>query len=151
MAKRSEDRRHMTVTEFDPVKGLGRELLSFNLDPQSSGSCDISPDGTQLAVITRADDPILVFSLRAQSSQFVFDGLQDKQLLSWAANGKGLLVTHEAKAGSELMFVDLKGRTKALWKNNAGPHPFGLQSPDGKHIAIQNSLYNGNMWIMENF
>lgn len=142
----------MTVTEFDPIKGRGRELLSFNLDPQSSGAFDISPDGSQIAVITDADEPIRIFSLRGQPTQLVSaNGLERKQFLSWAANGTGLFVTHEAKAGSELMYVDLKGRTKVLWKNNAGLHPFGLQSPDGKYLAIQNSLYNGNMWMMENF
>lgn len=141
----------MTVTEFDPVKGKGRELVSFNLDPQGSGSFDISPDASQIAVITGANEPIEIFSLRSQPSRLVSDELRDKQLLSWAANGAGLFVTHEAQAGSELVYVDLRGNTKSLWKNNAGAHPHALQSPDGKHLAIQNSLYNGNMWIMENF
>jgi len=29
--------------------------------------------------------------------------------------------------------------------------PWSLQSPDGRYLAIQNSTYNGNMWMMENF
>ena len=72
-------------------------------------------------------------------------------LVSWAADGKGLFVTHEVKAGSELVYVDLKGNTKALWRNNVGLQPWSLQSPDGRYLAIQNSTYNGNMWMMENF
>jgi hypothetical protein len=66
-------------------------------------------------------------------------------------DGRGLFVTHEGQAGSELVYVDLRGNIRSLWKNNAGAHPHALQSPDAKHIAIQNSRYTGNMWMMENF
>ncbi len=146
------DRKQMIVTAFDPIHGRGSELLRFNTDPRSSGACDLSPDGTRIAAITGPDDPIQVFSLGGQHAQMIVaKGLSQKGQLSWAADGKGLLVTHQSQSGSELVYVDLRGNTKAVWKNNAGMHPWGIQSPDGKYLAIQNSVYNGNMWLMENF
>ncbi len=73
------------------------------------------------------------------------------QFIHWGADGKRLFVTHGVRGGSELMQMDLQGNAKALWKNNGGYYPWGLQSPDGRHIAIQGSIQSGNMWIMENF
>jgi Tol biopolymer transport system component len=73
------------------------------------------------------------------------------QYVYWSADGKGLFVTHGVKGGSELVHMDLQGNMKALWKNNGGYYPWGLQSPDGRHLAIQGSVFSSNMWIMENF
>jgi hypothetical protein len=64
---------------------------------------------------------------------------------------KGPFVTHEGNAGPELVYVDVKGVAMVLWKNNVEIQPQSLQSPDGRYLAIQDSIYNGNMWLMENF
>lgn len=152
IAEEIDHQKEMVITGFDPIKGRGSELLRFKLDTQGSGGCDLSPDGSKIAAIVGRDEPIKVFSLRGQPT-FVIPakGLDHMMLVNWAADGKGLFVTHEVKAGSELVYVDLKGSTKALWRNNAPLQPLSLQSPDGRFLAIQNSTYNGNMWMMENF
>jgi Tol biopolymer transport system component len=142
----------MVITSFDPIKGRGRELLRFKLDPQGSGGCDLSPDGSKIAAIVGRDEPIKIFSLQGQpTSAIPARGLDHVMSVSWAADGMGLFVTHEVKGGSELVYVDPKGSTKALWRNNAPLQPWSVQSPDGRYLAIQNSTYNGNMWMMENF
>jgi hypothetical protein len=48
------------------------------------------------------------------------NGVERKQLLSWAANGTGLFVTHEAKVGSELMYVDHGKFLSSAATNNCG-------------------------------
>ncbi len=152
IAEQSDHQKEMVITSFDPIKGRGSELLRFRLDPQGSGRCDLSPDGSKIAAIVGRDEPIKIFSLRGQPTSVIpARGLDHMMFVNWAADGKGLFVTHEVKAGSELVYVDLKGTTKALWKNNAPLQPLSLQSPDGRYLAIQNSTYNGNMWMMENF
>jgi serine/threonine protein kinase len=152
IAEQSDPQKEMVITSFDPIKGRGSELLRFKLEPQGSGGCDLSPDGSKIAAIVGRDGPIKIFSLRGQPTSVILArGLDHMILVNWAADGKGFFVTHEVKAGSELVYVDLKGHTKALWRNNAPWHPFSLQSPDGRYLAIQNSTYNGNMWMMENF
>ena len=152
IAEKSDHQKEMIITSFDPIKGRGSERLRFKLDPQGSGWCDLSPDGSKIAAIVGRDEPIKIFSLHGQPTHVIpARGLDHMMLVSWAADGKGLFVTHEVKAGSELVYVDLKGNTKALWRNNVGLQPWSLQSPDGRYLAIQNSTYNGNMWMMENF
>ena len=152
IAEQSDHQKEMVITSFDPIKGRGSELLRFKLDPRGSGGCDLSPDGSKIAAIVGRDEPIKIFSLQGQPTSVIpARGLDHMMSVSWAPDGKGLFVTHEVKGGSELVYVDLKGSTKALWRNNAPLEPWSLQSPDGRYLAIQNSTYNGNMWMMENF
>ncbi len=148
----SEDHKEMVVTSFDPVKGRGRELLRLKVDLGSAVYCDISPDGSRIAAVTGPEEPIQIFSLRGQPTQFLpAMQLNPKQFVFWAADGKGLYLTHGVKGGSELVHMDLRGSTKALWKNDGGYYPWGLPSPDGRHLAIQGANQSGNMWMIENF
>jgi len=154
IAERSVDRKQVTVMSFDPLKGRGPELLRFNVDPTLDWGwhCDLSPDGTRLAVVASANQPIQILSLRGQPPQSIpVKGTMNYQYVNWSADGKGLFVTHGVKGGSELVHMDLQGNMNALWTNNGGFYPWGLQSPDGRHLAIQGSIMSGNMWIMENF
>jgi eukaryotic-like serine/threonine-protein kinase len=148
----SADRKEIIVTSFDPLKGRERELLRIKVDLGSDVYCDISPDGSRIAAVTGPEEPIQMFSLRGQPTQFIpAKDLNPKQFVNWAADGKGLFLTHGVKGGSELVHMDLRGNSKALWKNDGGYFPWGLQSPDGRHIAIQGANQTGNMWMMENF
>jgi Tol biopolymer transport system component len=154
IGERSEDRKQVIVTSLDPLKGRGSELLHFNVDPKLDWGwfCDLSLDGSRLAVVASPNEPIQILSLRGQPPQLIpSKETKNFQFAYWSTDGKGLFVTHGVKDGSELLHMDLQGGTKALWKNNGGYYPWGLQSPDGRHIAIQGSVQSGNMWIMENF
>jgi serine/threonine protein kinase len=153
VGEQSQDGKQMIVTAFDPVKGRGAELLRHSIDPSKGWSGgDLSPDGSRFAAILGPDDPVQVFSLRGQQAQAISTGeLHNKQFLYWAADGRGFFVTNGVKGGSELAHVDLQGNAKVLWKNNGGNFPWGLQSPDGRYLAIQGSTTSGNMWTMENF
>jgi eukaryotic-like serine/threonine-protein kinase len=153
IAERTEDRKRVIVTSFDPINGRGAELVRYSIDPSDLwNSSRVSPDGSRFAAIVGLDDPIQVFSLRGQSVQAIPTAeLHNKQFLSWASDGKGFFITNGIKGGSELAHVDLHGNATVLWKNLGGYYPWGLQSPDGRYLAIQGSSTNGNMWTMENF
>jgi eukaryotic-like serine/threonine-protein kinase len=153
IGEQSQDGTQMIVTAFDPLKGRGAELLRHSIEPRKGWTGgDISPDGSRFAAILGPDDPIQIFSVRDHTARAIpTRELHNKQFLDWAANGKGLFVTNGVKGGSELTYVDLQGNAKVLWKNNGGYSPWGLQSPDGRYLAIQGSSRTGNMWTMENF
>jgi serine/threonine protein kinase len=157
VAEESEDRKTMTITAFDPVKGRGAELARFDLEPDRDINvfsdhlllCDISPDGTRLAVARSPDRPIEIHSLRGQPTIIIpAQGLKLRNI-RWGADGKGLFVARHMKDGNELLYLDLQGKTKSLWKSN-GPSD-GVPSRDGRHLAITEVKQNANMWMMENF
>ena len=46
-----------------------------------------------------------------------------------------------------LLILSVRSQAQAAESQSS----FDLQSPDGRHLAIQDASYNGNMWLMENF
>ena len=130
------------ITSFDPVKGRGTELARFDLDPDTNGDgwlCDLSPDGTRLAVSRGPEGPIRILSLRGQPTQVIqVKGLNKMLLLYWAADGKGLYVSNGIHGGT-LSHVDLQGHAHVLWENHGGNSTMGMPSRDGRHLAIQGS------------
>jgi eukaryotic-like serine/threonine-protein kinase len=156
VVERTDDRKKMVVTAFDPVKGRGLELARFDIDPDlnlwvDNLLCDISPDGTRLAVARGPEGPIQISALHGGPTQVIpAKGLNKVLGLEWAAEGKGLFVWNVTQTGSEVVHVDLKGNTKVLWKCNSDKC-FGYPSPDGRRLAIYERKVNANMWMMENF
>ena len=153
IVERTAEHNQMIVTTLDPLKGRGAELFRYAVDPKLRWAPRVlSPDGSRIAAVIGKDQPIQIFSLHGKLLQLVATGeLRDRQIMFWAADGKGLFVTNGVKGGSGLFHVDLKGHATFIWKNNGGYYPWGLQSPDGRHLAIQGSILDANMWMMENF
>jgi hypothetical protein len=149
----------MVVTAFDPVRGKGAELARFDLLPDASAwmdsdhshICQISPDGTRLAIARGPEAPIEIHSLLGGQTQIVRNTELDKiTVLSWAADEKGVFVTKQLYDGSELFYVDLQGGTHSLWRSHGG-HCFGKPSPDRRHLSIFDAEQSNNAWMMENF
>ena len=148
----------MIVTSFDPVKGRGSELARFTLgEDKTLGAdhlliCDLSPDGSRLALARNPAGPIEVHSLEGRQVLTISTtGFAPLRHIAWAADGKGLFVsTHKQDAG-ELLHLDLDGNAKVIWKC-AGPNfCTATPSPDGRHLAIYETKRNANMFMMENF
>lgn len=160
-AEDSPDRKTMIVTAFDPIKGRGAEVARFDLRPDAnvgvtidhSPLCAISPDGSWLAISRSSDSPIEIHSLRGQATRIIrAKGVDKLYILRWAADEKGLFVSRKLFTGSELMHVDMQGRTQMLWRSHGGNAAcYGTASPDGRRIAIYDWEQSNNIWMMENF
>lgn len=145
----------LVISAFDPLKGRGRELTHFDIDPNRDWrdwSMDLSPDGARIAAVLRPEDPISILSLDGQPTQEIRPkGLRQVLSVSWTADGKGLFVFNGQSGKSELFHVDLQGNAQALWKSNGDSGGSGpLPSPDGRHIALLDSATESNAWLMEN-
>jgi hypothetical protein len=168
IAEWTADNRQLVFTGFDPVKGRGQELARFDTNPTPDADYvwDLSPDGTRIAILKQSEGRIHVLDLGSQSgNEIAVKGWSTFQSVNWAADGKGLFVASLGEAGSVLLHTDLRGNAHSLWEqqgNNTpwtnivqplgGPSfPWGVSSPDGRHLAIYNWTFSGNMWMMENF
>ncbi len=84
--------------------------------------------------------------------KIVVKGWNDLLDLTWAADGKALYVVAGIRAAHVLLHVHLQGNARILWRSpGASGETLAYPSPDGRHLAIQNWVANGNMWMMENF
>jgi Tol biopolymer transport system component len=150
----TEDGRQLIVTTIDPLKGRGPELFRFTLVANDeSWFLDLSPDGSRVAATRTAAGPIYILSLDGQELEHVqVKGWSNLLPLFWAADGKGLFVTAGIRNGREVLHVDLQGNAHALWEDTGGSaETLTRPSPDGRHLAINGWVTNGNMWMMENF
>jgi hypothetical protein len=53
----SDDGRTLTITEFDPIRGKGRDLLRIPTDPHEGYGWMLSPDGTQIGLAKNLGRP----------------------------------------------------------------------------------------------
>jgi serine/threonine protein kinase len=151
--ERTEDRKEVIVTAFDPVKGLGDELTRIGLNPNRDGwDAALSPDGTRVAVISGSPGQIRIVSLRGEPARELH--VKDSPSLMktlWSADGKVLFVGAAVSGGYALLRVGLDGRAEPVIANHAPDVILGLPSPDGRSLAIMAVTYNENVWMMENF
>jgi len=163
IAEPAEDHKQMIFSAFDPLQGRGRELARIDVDPNADYGWDISPDGSRIALLKRmprtdgkiysSEGVIHVFSWKGERSQEIrIKGAENfREFVDWAADGKGLILSHRTGTDSELISVDLKGNAKVLWHEEGAISFRGVPSPDGRHLAIlRESPYN-NVWMIENF
>jgi eukaryotic-like serine/threonine-protein kinase len=158
VAETTEDLKGMTVTAFDPVKGRGSELARFPFSKDTGLGvehfllCDLSPDGSRLALAPSPAGPIEVRALRGQQIlKIPTAGVAPLRQIVWAADGKGLFVsTHKQDAG-EVLHLNLQGKSDVLWKCPGPNLCIANPSPDGRRLAIYESKQNANIFMMENF
>jgi serine/threonine protein kinase len=166
IAENTADRTQLVFTAFDPVKGRGRELAKYGIEPTSNAEYvwDLSADGKSLAVLKRSQNTIDLLRLDGKASSIITARDRSSlQSLDWAADGKKLFVSSLTNDGSLLLQLDLKGNSNVLWESKGvvqpvstpflgGPAvPWAVPSPDGRHLAICVWNMSANIWMIENF
>ena len=59
--------------------------------------------------------------------------------------------------GTALTYLDLKGKNHVIYEvpgsrlGRLNQAPWGIVSPDGRHIAINVFTQSSNVWMLENF
>jgi eukaryotic-like serine/threonine-protein kinase len=149
----TEDHKQLIVSSLDPLQGRGPELFTFAIDPNTEGWYALSSDGTRIAATRNHAGPIYVLTLHGQKIQQInVKGWSNLLEFTWAADRKGLYVISGTRTEHVLLYVDLQGNAHALWKNTgASNETLAIPSPDGRHLAIQSWVTNGNMWMLEHF
>ena len=154
IAEQSQDQKQLIFTALDPLNGRGRELTRFDTDPDGYYVWALSPNGTRIAVLNKPAGPIHILSLGGKATQEVnVKGWPSLDSVTWAADGASFFVSSPVQQGSVLLHVDIRGNSQVLWKKEGipGTLQYAIPSPDGRHLAISNWTFDGNIWMMENF
>jgi eukaryotic-like serine/threonine-protein kinase len=151
-SQQSPDGKQLTFTELDPLKGQGRELARFDIDPTAEYDWSLSPDGDRIAIRKNMEPRLHMLSLSARSAQEItITGWSNLVNMDWAPDGKGLFTSGRLQGSSVLLFVDLKGNARPLWEQRGSLGTWGVSSPDGRHLALSGWTVNSNLWMMQNF
>jgi eukaryotic-like serine/threonine-protein kinase len=154
----SSDRKQLIFTAFDAMKGRGKELLRFDVDPAGSHSWDLSHDGTRIAVLNLPEGRIHILHTDGGSpEQITVKNLMLGDALVWSADDSGFYVDPTTAQGTAVTYLDLNGAPREIWEVRgsrnalANQAPWAIPSPDGHHLAINGSLLSSNLWMLENF
>jgi Tol biopolymer transport system component len=151
IAERTPDGRQLVFTALDPLKGRGRELARYDIDPAVDYNHVLSPDGSRIAIVKRSEGAIHVLSTAGGPQKVIeVKGWSSLENVDWTADGKGLIVASPVQAGHALLHVDLDGNAQMLWQQAQNLEIYGVPSPDGRHLAILGWTLNSNLWIIEN-
>jgi Tol biopolymer transport system component len=153
ISERTPDRKQLVLSALDVMKGRGQVLTQIETEPSAEYAADLSPDGRHVVIAkSLGEGSITILSLAGNGNQQIpVKGLTGLGSVTWAADGKGLLVTRHVQRSWTLLSVDLKGNVRELW-TEVGASGFGVvPSPDSRHLAFQSTTDIGNMWMMESF
>jgi hypothetical protein len=150
----SPDSKQFIFSKLDPLEGRGSELARFDReDIAAAYEWTLSPDGTTVALAKQFDEYIRLIPLNGQSRRVI-------QVKRWNhfrhmvfdADGKGFFASNPSRRGAVLLHINLDGGAKVLWEvAGYNVNLRAIPSPDGRRLAIQGSLVDDNVWVMENF
>jgi Tol biopolymer transport system component len=163
LAELTPDGKQMVFTSFDPVRGRGDKLTSFEVGPSTYNGTgadtssnafvwDLSPDGTRIALLKRRENQVHILATSGRTVREVtVKGWNSVAGLNWTADGKGFFVSSKREDSSVLLHVDLQGNAHIVWEQRGWEGLRCVPSPDGRHLAILAFRLNNNVWMMENF
>jgi eukaryotic-like serine/threonine-protein kinase len=153
ISERTEDRKQMVLTAFDPMQGRGAELARIDIHNEAKKfRWDLSPDGTRICFARNPQEPIEILSLDSHPTQIIHvKGWDNLESLDWNTAGEGFFVADGIHGGMVLLDVDLRGNAQVLQKFQGGAALSARSSPDGRHLAISEYRIDGNIWTLEDF
>jgi len=151
---RTQDRRELILTAFDPIGGKGKELLRIPTEPDGGYHWALSPDGSEIAYLKEHwnADQIHFIPLHGGATRSI--ALKGHFLLcslEWAHDSKSLFVGSQRADGSAVLHVDLNGSAQPIWQQTQPDATWGIPSPDGRHLAMHGTSANSNVWMIDNF
>jgi serine/threonine protein kinase/Tol biopolymer transport system component len=154
----SADHKQLVFTALDVMKGRGQELLRYDIDPNGGYCWGVSPDGTRIAIMSPPENKVHILHLDGHpQEEIAIKNVQVGTALDWAADNKGLFIDHTTSRGTTLSYLDLHGNMHTIWEQPGTPENgditavWAIPARDGRHVAINASLQNSNVWILENF
>jgi eukaryotic-like serine/threonine-protein kinase len=137
---------------LDPMRGKGKELARSEIKIGFYG-WDISPDGSELAVVSPLGPFVRAIDLRTGLKRDVPVPAQwTLQSVGWSADGKALFATIWTPKAFLLGRVDLSGQTQVLKTGGLSQWLNGIAtSPDGRYLAFGAQTWDSNVWLLEGF
>ena len=138
---------------LDPLKGKGKELARSEIKPQASYGWDLSPDGSEVAVVSGLGAFVRTIDLKTGLKRDVpVPSEWDLRSVGWAADGKAVFATIWTPKAFLVGRVDMAGKTQILKTATLNQWINGVAaSPDGRSLAFGAQTFDSNVWLLETF
>jgi len=153
----------LTFCLYSVGKGDAMETFRFDVrngkssvPPQVDPVCNwsLSPDGSQRAMVCPSRKGNIRFrsTLTGKTRDVPVTGRNELGSVDWAPDGRSLLIAGRTPEGeSALLRVTLEGRASVLLHSSNSEILAAIPSPDGRSLAIAESMVYNNVWQIENF
>jgi Tol biopolymer transport system component/DNA-binding winged helix-turn-helix (wHTH) protein len=147
----------LLFVQFDPVTGTSKEFFRVKDPRWQQNNWTLSPDGKLLALCL--DDRV---ALDTRIRLIPTDGDGERAIvlndwvgihaIDWAADGKSFWAsaTLRGETGA-LVNIDMQGNFRPVLQDGKPYVGWGIQSRDGRHIAIWQATGGSNVWMLEGF
>jgi DNA-binding winged helix-turn-helix (wHTH) protein/Tol biopolymer transport system component len=143
---------------LDPAGGRGRQIATRKKEDALGWA--LSPDGLRLAALG-LNNRITMFNMKVAGpawQQVNLKGSVEAALdqIGWTADGSGFFLVARFRSFSSpqgaLLNIGLDGQVKVVWKAPLDRIlTFPVASPNGKYVAFGVIVWDGNVWLLENF
>jgi hypothetical protein len=149
-----DDQHHQSrFMGYNVLENKTRDLFTLPFSDEG-GYWNLSPDGSRIAFLQRDlhNGSIHIRSLSGKvESEFRVKGWNELKCIDWATDGKTLFVGGVMPKGATLLRSDLNGHAQVLWSDIGASRIWAIPSPDGKHVAIRDEVFDQNVWLLEGF
>jgi len=141
------------LLSFDPESGKTQNVASYKVKVALNWS--LSPDGSQLALVLTNSEPQVTFmSVSDKSTREVeLKGFSHANSVDWTANGRSVYVIADSAGGGDAVVeVEPSGNQRVLLESGKNTRFWwAIQSPDGRHVLLEQLTGENNVWMIENF
>ena len=136
---------------LDWQSGLGKQLGSI-ITPDRRFHWAVSPEGSRLALTTSQKSQVLLISL-LDSTQRLLAVTPDWDVrdASWASDGRSLFAVGVHAQKTSIIRIELDGKAHVLLRRGEGVTYDPLGSPDNRHLAFTQVMWESNAWLLEDF
>ena len=147
----------LLFVQFDPVTGASKDFFRANDPRWQNYNWTLSPDGKLLA-LCQEDRVALDTKIRLISTSgggertIVVNDWVGINAIDWAADSKSFWAsaTLRGETGA-LINIDLQGNFRPVLQDGKPYVGWGIQSRDGKQMAIWQATGGSNVWMLEGF
>jgi DNA-binding winged helix-turn-helix (wHTH) protein/Tol biopolymer transport system component len=141
------------LLSFDPESGKTQNIATYKATTFLNWS--LSPNGSQLALTWTNSEPKVTFmSINDKSTRHVeLNGFSHVNTVDWTADNKSVYVVAQSKSGADtIVEVEPSGNQRVLLEADKNTRFWwAIQSPDGRHVLIEQLTGENNVWLIENF
>jgi hypothetical protein len=143
-----------TLFSFDPLKGNGAQVYQITDDLPQYYNWSLSPDGNMVAIAKwpegGEESRIRLVSLKgAPEKSLPIQGSTGVGAVDWAADGKGLWAGGVGDESNSLLYIDLQGHARSVWRAQNKRLYWAIPSRDGRYLALHVSSSSANAWMLE--
>ena len=147
----------LAFVQFDSVTGETKDSFQTNDTGWQNYNWTLSPDGKTIALCK--DGRV---SLDTEIRLVPTDGGAERKIhlndwvsisaIDWAADGKSFWASATLRGEAHVLVnIDLRGDFKPVLQDGKPYVGWGIQSRDGKHLAIWQATGGSNVWMLEGF